>query len=239
MSIENQNPAATPNKGQVPGQENNPANNTSAADNNQSQEGNQSEKKIELDQAEYERLKRDSGRWSASQKKAREERRANRRSNSQENYDVDGAPPEVLEALRSKDTKLEELSTKNRELMVKDKVRDLMESDDYKGIPATIKKAIVRNPLGFINPISDTLEDAIADIQDYLDEELDNPSVPNYQTNDQGQENKNDSQDEHQAPPVNGSGPEKPGSQEESDITGKTGPARSTAILGNLLKKRN
>jgi hypothetical protein len=238
MSIENQNPAATPNQGQAPGQENNPANNTSAADNNQPQEG-KDEKKIEIDISEYEQYKRDAGRFRAQQKKAREERRANRRSNPQENYDVDGAPPEVLEALRSKDNKLEELSTTNRELMVKDKVRDLMESDDYKGIPATIKKAIIRNPLGFVNPISESLEDAVADIQDYLDEELDNPSVPNYQTNDQGQENKNISQDDHQTPPVNGSGPEKPGSQEEYDITGKTGPARSTAILGNLLKKRN
>lgn len=221
------NPATTPaTPGQVPGQAQQPANNTPAAE--KPQGGNNGGQKIELDQAEVERLKRDAGRWEAYQRKAREERRNNRGGKPQEYQDLDGAAPEVLEALRSRDIKLDELSLVNRELAVKDKVRDLMDSDEYKDIPATIKKAIIRNPLGFVNRTSESLDDAIADIQDYLDEELDKPS---------GQPAPEVKQ-EHQVPPINGSGPSAPNVYQEIDITGKTGPARSTAILQNLLKNR-
>lgn len=221
------NPATTPaTPGQVPGQAQQPANNTPAAE--KPQGGNNGGQKIELDQAEVERLKRDAGRWEAYQRKAREERRNNRGGKPQEYQDLDGAAPEVLEALRSRDIKLDELSLVNRELAVKDKVRDLMDSDEYKDIPATIKKAIIRNPLGFVNRTSESLDDAIADIQDYLDEELDKPS---------GQPAPEVKQ-EHQVPPISGSGPSAPNVYQEIDITGKTGPARSTAILQNLLKNR-
>jgi len=224
---ENNNPATTPaTPGQVPGQAQQPANNTPAAE--KPQGGNNGGQKIELDQAEVERLKRDAGRWEAYQRKAREERRNNRGGKPQEYQDLDGAAPEVLEALRSRDIKLDELSLVNRELAVKDKVRDLMDSDEYKDIPVTIKKAIIRNPLGFVNRTSESLDDAIADIQDYLDEELDKPS---------GQPAPEVKQ-EHQVPPISGSGPSAPNVYQEIDITGKTGPARSTAILQNLLKNR-
>jgi len=219
-------PATT---GQATGQAQQPANATPAANpQGQPDGGNNGGQRIELDQAEVERLKRDAGRWEAYQRKAREERRNNRGGQPQEYQDLDGADPKVLEALRSSDTKLDELSLTNRELAVKDKVRDLMDSDEYKNIPATIRKAIIRNPLGFVNRSSESLEDAVADIQDYLDEELDNPSVKP-----QGQP-----EPDNQTPPVSGSGPAKPTEHQEVDVTGKTGPARSTAILQNLLRRK-
>ena len=221
------NPATPPETpGQVPGQAQQPANNTPAAE--KPQGGNNGGQRIELDQVEVERLKRDAGRWEAYQKKARDERRNNRGGKPQEYQDLDGAAPEVLEALRSRDTKLDELSLANRELAVKDKVRDLMDSEEYKDIPATIKKAIIRNPLGFVNRASESLDDAVADIQDYLDEELDKPSEQPAQ----------EVKQEHQVPPISGSGPSAPNANQEIDVTGKTGPARSTAILQNLLKNR-
>jgi len=221
------NPATPPETpGQVPGQAQQPANNTPAAE--KPQGGNNGGQRIELDQVEVERLKRDAGRWEAYQKKARDERRNNRGGKPQEYQDLDGATPEVLEALRSRDTKLDELSLANRELAVKDKVRDLMDSEEYKDIPATIKKAIIRNPLGFVNRASESLDDAVADIQDYLDEELDKPSEQPAQ----------EVKQEHQVPPISGSGPSAPNAHQEIDVTGKTGPARSTAILQNLLKNR-
>jgi len=221
------NPATPPETpGQVPGQAQQPANNTPAAE--KPQGGNNGGQRIELDQVEVERLKRDAGRWEAYQKKARDERRNNRGGKPQEYQDLDGAAPEILEALRSRDTKLDELSLANRELAVKDKVRDLMDSEEYKDIPATIKKAIIRNPLGFVNRASESLDDAVADIQDYLDEELDKPSEQPAQ----------EVKQEHQVPPISGSGPSAPNAHQEIDVTGKTGPARSTAILQNLLKNR-
>jgi len=234
---ENNNPAATPaTPGQAPGQAPAPANNTPAANpQGQPQGGNNGGAKIEMDQATVEKLKRDAGRWEAYQKKARDERRNNRGNRNPEYQDLDGAAPEVLEALRSRDDKLNELSLTNRELAVKDKVRDLFDSEEYKSIPIAVKKAITRNPLGFVNRTSESLEDAIADIQDYLDEELDHPTPSN---DEQKPPAPVDSQENHQVPPIAGSGPASPNAAPDADTAGKTGPARSTAILGNLLKNK-
>jgi len=239
--IEINNPATPPGTpGQVPGQAKEPANNTPAANpQGQPQGGNKEGQKIEMDAAEIERLKRDAGRWDAYQKNAREERRKNRHNSRTPEYqDLDGAAPEVLEALRSRDTKLDELSLANRELAVKDRIRDLFDSEEYKSVPAAVKKAIVRNPLGFVNRNSESIEDAVADIQDYLDDELDS-SQAGGQAQPGGQPAQQPAPTEtHQVPPIAGSGPASPNSAADAEITGKSGPARSTAILSNLLKNR-
>ena len=232
MSEFNQTPAPTPGTpGQPAGQVPTPVNTTPAAE-TQPNGGNNGGQKIELDSAEVEALKRDAGRWKKHQEDTRNERRLNRGQNRQTEYqNIDGAAPEVLEALRSRDTKLDELSLLNRELAVKDKVRDLFDSEEYKNIPTAVKKAITRNPLGFVNRTSESLEDAVADIQDYLDEELDHPSG--------GQPTAPITPAPvHQVPPTSGSTPSSPNTAPDVDVTGKTGPARSTAILGNLLKNR-
>jgi len=234
---ENINPATTPaNAGQVPGEANKPVNNTPAADGQGQPQGGQGESKIELSAAEVEKLKRDAGRWQKHIEDSRKARRNSRRENDSDYQDLDGADPKILEALRSRDEKLHELSLNNRTLAVKDRVRDLFDSEEYKNIPAIIRKAIIRNPLGFVNSASETLDDAIADIQDYLDDELDNPSVPS--TSQSKQEPQKDQSAEHQVPQVSGSGPASPNAAADADIAGKTGSARSTAILSNLLKNR-
>ena len=229
----NDNPTPTPGTpGQPAGPAPAPAEGTPAAGTPAAPQGGKDEQKVEITQKELEELRRNDGRWRAHQKNERDNRRSNRGTNRQPEYqDLDGAKPEVLEALRSRDVKLDELSLANKELAVKDKVRDLFESDEYKDLPAAIKKAIIRNPLGFVNRSSETLEDAVADIQDYLDEELDNgskgspaPAAPA------------PVEETHQVPPAGGSGPASPNAAADIDIAGKTGPARSTAILSNLLK---
>lgn len=234
MSQNNDNPAPTPGTpGQPAGQGATPANVTPAPGANQPNGGNNGGQKIELDSVEVEKLKRDAGRWNAYQKENRENRRNNRGANRQPDYqDLDGAKPEILEALRSRDIKLDELSLTNRELAVKDKVRDLFDSEEYKNIPIAVRKAIIRNPLGFVNRTSESLEDAVADIQEYLDDEIDHPSGG------QPAAPVTPAPETHQVPPASGSGPASPNAAVEVDVTGKTGPARSTAILGNLLKNR-
>jgi len=234
---DNNNPAASPAQpGQAPGQAQMPANNTPAAGANAAPNGGNDNSKIEMDAAEAEALKRDAGRWKKYQQDQRENRRNNRTNRPSNSYEkLDGAAPEVLEALRSKDELLDTLSLEKRELAVKDKVRDLFESDEYKGLPISVKKAIIRNPLGFVNRSSETIEDAVADIQDYLDEELDNGSANNNQppATPPAQEQKT-----HQIPPAGGSGPASPNSTPDADVANKVGPARSTAIISNLLKNR-
>lgn len=229
MSENNQNPTPTPPNGGQPVGQATPANNTPAAPGNGQPDGGQ---KIEMSVAEVEALKRDAGRWKAHQKDTRENRRGNRTPSGQNGYQLpDGTDPEILEALRTRDTKLDELSLVNRELLVKDKVRDLFESDDYKDLPVSVKKAIIKNPLGFVNRNSETIDDAIADIQDYLDDELDARPAPQPAPD-------NNQPPTHQIPPAAGSAPASPNATANADVTGKTGPARSTAVLGNLFKKQ-
>ena len=79
----------------------------------------------------------------------------------------------LLDDLRDKDNKINELSSVNVKLQVKDKVRDLLDSEEYKDLSQGIRRAIGKNPLGFATPNAQSVEDAIADIQDYLDDELD------------------------------------------------------------------
>lgn len=225
------NPGNSPDQGQAPGQDN-PGGNSPAAGGSQPDGGKGT--KIELDADEVQRLRRDAGRWSAHQENERKNRRQQRQSRPSD-QNIDGASPEVLEALRLRDEKLDDLSVENRELKVKNQVRDLLDGEDYQKIPNSLKRAIIRNPLGFVNRNSETIEDAIADIQDYLDDELDNPgssAAP------KGNEAEPKAEKERQTPPASGSAPASPNEAQEVDVAGKTGPARSTAILSNLLKKR-
>lgn len=120
------------------------------------------------------------------------------------------------------------------------KVKDLLASDTYKDLPATAKRILEKNPLAFVDPRAKNVDDAILDIQDWMDNELDlakagggntTPATPG-QPAGNGQ-----TPAVHETPPVNGAGaPSQTPSQEES-VEGKTGPARSTTILRNLFKK--
>lgn len=191
--------------------------------------------------AEIRAIEAKAKRWDAHTRRSREDRRENRRSTS--SYDADSTPPEVLDALRDRDQKIEELSSVRIKLEVKDKVRDLLDGDEYKDLPAAIKRAVVRNPLGFANSGAQTVEDAIADIQDYLDDELDSNAS---QAPAQGGGQVNASAlpanippaqaPGVQTPPASGSGPNSPTVSPTDGTEGKFGRDRSTTVLQNILK---
>jgi len=196
-------------------------------------------------------LKRKAGRWEASLKRNREGRKGSSRR-SKSDYNADDLDPALAEVLKDRDEKIDELSSVNIKLAVKDKVRDLLDSDEYKEISQGIRRAIIRNPLGFANPTAQSVEEAVADIQDYLDDELDRlasttqtpaqgafsqPGVPQPQAPGQpagtppGQPPQG-----RQTPPVAGSGPSNPQVDVNQGIDGKTGSKRSTQVLQNILK---
>lgn len=252
MPEQNPNPAASPaaDAGQAPGSQLPADQNAAAPDNNnQAQAGaNQNEQKTEITLEELNKLKRDAGRWEARQRADRKARRENRRQPAQ-NPDDNNLDQETLSALRDRDDKIDGLSSENFRLRTESGVRRALENEDYKDISVTIKNAIIRNPLGFTNPESKTVEDAVADIEDYLDDELDalskiknpqqlNPAdqvgehMANARPSVQNVENKDNT------PPARGSGPSSPQVDVNEGAEGKVGPDRSTAILNNLLKGR-
>lgn len=248
----NQNPAAPPaaDAGQAPGNQQDADKNAAAPDANQNPAGaNQDEQKTEINLEELNKLKRDAGRWEARQKVDRKTRRENRRQPADPNPDDNNIDQETLSALRDRDDKIDELSSENFRMKTERGVRKALENDEYKDIPTSVKNAIIRNPLGFTNPESKTVEDAVADIEDYLDDELDAMS----KTEKTQQLDPSDKVGEHMAnarpgvqnvnlkdntPPATGSGPSSQETNVNEGAEGKVGPDRSTAILTNLLKGR-
>jgi hypothetical protein len=259
MPEQNPNPAAPPaaDAGQAPGDQQGADKNAAAPDNNNQnpaganpdQAGqNQDEEKTEISVKELNDLKRDSGRWKTRLKGDRKTRRENRRQPANPDQD-DNTDPETLEALRDRDVKIDELSSENFRYKIENKVRNIFDNEEYKDISSSVKRAIVKNPLGFTNPESKTIEDAVADIEDYLDDELDAMS----KTENTQQLNPADKVGEHMAnarpgvqnvdnkdntPPAGGSGPSSPEANINEGVEGKVGPDRSTAVLNNLLKGR-
>jgi len=63
---------------------------------------------------------------------------------------------------------VQKLLIKQAESELKEGAKDLL--DQYPDIPANVKKAILRNPRGFVQPNTSTVPLALIDIQDYLEE---------------------------------------------------------------------
>lgn len=240
----NQAPAA---QAPAPGDQSQAGNNTPATDPSQSAGGaNQAPSgstKVEIDGEELQALRRDAGRWRKTDDKGgkgNRRERAPRERAGDSKPNADDADPELLDQLRARDQKISELTSATTKLAVKDKVRDLLESEDYKALPDAIKRAVVRNPLGFAREDSQTMDHFIEDIQDYLDDEIDamggqsNPA-PNQAGNTASNAN---NQPPRQTPPASGSGPAAPGSGVKEDIEGKVGQQRSRGVLRNLLRDR-
>ena len=243
----NQAPAA---QAPAPGAQPQDGNNTPATDPSQSAGGASQtpsgSSKVEVDEEELQALRRDAGRWRKKDdpKGGRENRRdrAPRDRGGDHKPNADDADPELLDQLRVRDEKISELTSASNKLIVKDKVRDLLDSEDYKKLPDAIKRAVVRNPLGFARDDSRTVEHFIEDIQDYLDDEIDalgdQTNAPANAGGNNTTTNNANNQPPRQTPPASGSGPAVPGSQQKEDVEGKTGQQRSRGVLRNLLRDR-
>ncbi len=228
-------PVSPPDKGQGTGGQDNPAN-TPAAGNNQPSGGANQGQKIEIGIEELNDLKRKAGRWDARGNDERDKRRQQRQNRvSQKSDDIDD--PEVLESLRQRDETIGQLSSENFKLKTQNQVRDLLEKDEYKNLPLALKKAIRNNPLGFVNSNSKTVDDALYDIQDYLDDQLDD-DASKLNPGNKPLNKVEEKPDGSQIPPAGGSGPSSPNPAGEVDVTGKSGTARSVSILQSILKNK-
>lgn len=220
-------PASSPN-GQGADKVPQGANNDSPAG---SQPTGEDKKLVQIDEKELQQLRTKAGRFDKIDSKAA--RRANRTVNPPD-VDPDNADP----GLAARDEQIRKLTSENEQIRLQNSVRDVLAKDEYKDIPKMIKDNIARRPYGFVNETSRTLEDKVMDIEDALDDYLDEmakngsaAAKPNQNSQPKPDESKN-------IPPANGSGPSSPNSQPDADVKGKTGPARSMAILSNLFKNR-
>lgn len=211
-----------------------PNNNTPSPGANQPEGGKKDPNgggKVEIDEAELNQLRRDAGRHRAKKaddRKNRDSNRARVRSGENPGDDDDDEIKRRDEVINQKDSEIVRLK-------VDTKVRDLLDSDEFKALPKAIKSAVRRNPMGFVRPESKEFGHYVEDIEDYLQDALDD--VDEQPNNTEKKADEDDTEKTRQTPPAKGSGPSSPNGSAEESLEGKTGPARSTAVLRNMLKK--
>lgn len=176
--------------------------------------------KVVLDLAKYRNLERDAARARSRKTPSADDRRNDRYSQPPAGDDDD---PQLAEMR----TKVSQTERENMQLKLNNKVRDLLESDEYKALPDTAKRILRKNPMAVVDNRAKSFDDAVADIQDWLDEEISlaKPATPPVTPT-------------PETPPVPGAGPTPPRSDPAESTEGKTGPERSMTILKNLMKQK-
>lgn len=254
MNNPNQTPGTPPADpaGQTPGQPSTGGGAPAVDSNNQPTGGidqNQPEEQVTISAKELNEHKRKSGRWDALQGKNRKSRRDNRRQN-RETPDLEQYPEDVRSVISDRDGTIQTQGSEILGLKTKNQVRDLFDADEYKDIPAGIRRAVIKNPMGFSNQNSQSVEDVVDDIRDYLDDELDSlASSPNQQSNQGGNQPAGNPPanpsnppanpqmpDPSQIPPATGSGPATPGNTPPLNTEGKRGMDKVVATLQHSLK---
>lgn len=187
---------------------------------------------------DFNELKRKAGRFEAEHGPNRSSRREQRDAIRSKDDIVDKGGENDDPGVIARDQEIRRLSTENEQLQLKNNITDIFQRDEYKDVPKYIKNMISRRPYGFVNETSKSINDKVMDIEDFLDDYLDemaaSGSLPTANKTVEIQK----TVDEKNIPPANGSGPASPNTAAEIDVRGKTGSARSTAILQNLFKNR-
>lgn len=185
--------------------------------------GNSQGDKVTVDAKEFATLKANAGRWESHQKR-----------NSGRDRSRERTPRDNEDELPDRDAEILKRDETITELRLKDRVRDLLDSDDYKDLPQSIKRIVARNPKALVRDNSRTLEHFVQDIEDYLSEELDAVSSSVQPKN----VDPVPKPEERPTPPVSGSGPASQGVEELEDLSNLRGPARSMAAFRNIVRKQ-
>src|SRR4030042_4797661 len=191
------------------------------------------------------------GRGTAREKRERDRRRDERRS--RDSNIPEDADTELREAIQARDQKITQLNFENSKLRAEHKITELFSKEEFKTTPEHIKLAIKRTPFVFVQPDSREIEDMVMDVEDYLlDIKAASPSNPPAQAGLPAQAgNEGNNQDPkgqsgtgynpqgnpNSIPPANNSGHTPQKSEEDLNAAGKTGSARSVAVLKGLFKK--
>jgi hypothetical protein len=179
-------------------------------------------------------LKRDAGRWASHVTQERENRRGNRQRNNPP-ADDKGADDATVAALNERDQQIGELNSKVFTYETKEKVAEILEREEYKDLPAGVRRAIARNPLGFASQASTTVEDVMYDIEDYLEDELKNASPAPAQniTPGAGSEGGRET-----TPPAHNGGPSSNSFDPREGVENLKGQAASLKVLNNILNRK-
>ncbi len=200
-------------------------------------QGNQAEGTVTISTKEFAELQRAKAR-SLSFEKRKEFQKKHISSNPTANGEGSD-DPEVLERLRVEQDARVESEKRALRAEVTLKVRDLLDKEEFKNLPASTKALILKNPAMLSE--ADNVEEALLDIEEFVRDQVVGIVAPvsNNQQQVSGVGTRpSTSPTGHDTPPVVGGGSPAPVTGVElEDISTLTGPARSRAILRNSLKK--
>jgi len=187
-------------------------------------EGKGSDGKVTIDLKEYRDLQRAKARTLSFDK------RVALKGNSQPTNNPDGSAgdPEIVERLNQESTARLAAERRSLQLEVKGRVRDLLDTDEFKPLPKSTRELILKNPA--LLSEADNLDEAMIDIEEFVrDQVLSMDKVP---VNGGGQQVKND------VPPVvNGGNPAPVVAVGLEDVSKLSGPARSQATIRNKMRE--
>lgn len=181
---------------------------------------------VTLSREEYNKLQRQSARASSKQ---RREALETKRTGSASTHQPDPNNPFADEIETERNARIA-AEQKLAQATVQGGVRDILAKSEFKDIPESVKKIILRNPQGLSNATDP--EEILLDVEDYLREEMNDLKASTTAASAAAAPAAT-----HEAPPVSNSGaPVIPASVELEKLDGLTGPARTQAILRNQLK---
>lgn len=183
------------------------------------------EGKVTISTKEFAQLSRDAARGRSAQKRIQI-------NSGKLPGTIDTGNPDVNQVVKEAQDRAAEAERKALQLQVKDRVRDLLDKDEFKNLPKSTRELIMKNPAGLSE--AEDLEEALLDIEDFvrdqvipLDLNLPGSTTPPVTT-----------PPGVTTPPVTNNGTPAPAKAVElEDLSKLTGSARSTAAIRNSMKK--
>lgn len=194
-----------------------------------------SEGQVTISAKEYAQLQRDKARLKSAQ------RRSSRSTDKQ--ADPNDPSYDENEAVAQERNKRVELEQQLFQRDVKDRTRELLDKEDFKDLPESTRKLILRNPHALSE--AQDLDEVILDIEDFLREETAaikatgaaQPPAPSGDQPPSG-DGQPPAPQGHDTPPKVGAGsPQAPPANQLEDVSNLTGTERSRAVLRNKLKQ--
>lgn len=184
------------------------------------------EGKVTISTKEFAQLSRDAARGRSAQK------RSQLNAGKGLPGTIDTGNPDVNQVVKEAQDRAAEAERKALQLQVKDRVRDLLDKEEFKNLPKSTRELIMKNPASLSE--AEDLEEALLDIEDFvrdqvipLDLNLPGSTTPPVTT-----------PPGVTTPPVTNNGTPAPAKAVElEDLSKLTGSARSTAAIRNSMKK--
>lgn len=197
--------------------------------------GGQAEGTVTISTKEFAELQRAKARSLSFDKRA-EFRKRNPITSRTANGEGSQGDPELVEQVRQEQEARADSDRRAYRAEVTLKVRDLLDKEEFKNLPASTRALIIKNPAMLSE--ADNVEEALLDIEDFVREQVAGLSIPAVQN--PGQDGgRAANPTSHETPPAISAGaPMPPSAIEEEDISKLSGVARSRAVLRNAMKKK-